>query len=382
MLVAVGTILLVSDSNTMAIAGLVLALNIPTSVPANLGTVFTARMSNSVPMLTLTFSSIAWGVAVIVIAAADGGLVAFAFAMAATRLASHLLTVFFASRLISVRRPDWQRMRRLTVVGAPLAVGGALAVAYGNVDQFLVFTLSSSEDAGFYGATTKVLESWLFIPGSLLVTLAPVFAASWPRDRGRVFRATRMAVEYLSIGSLGLLAFVLVTADPLTTALFTDEFAPAAPGLAVLAGAFVFISYGFLTDNLLIVLDLQVKLLYIALAGLVVNVGANLLLIPAYGFMGAAWTTLGTELLVELLAAVVIFRAMEIRRVSLGRLPNIVLAATLLAAALVALRQLDVALAGLCVAAAIAYPALLFGLRAVKLTEITSILPGRRTPAV
>ena len=66
----------------------------------------------------------------------------------------------------------------------------------------------------------------------------------------------------------------------------------------MLAAAFVFISFGYLNGNLLVVLGLQRRLLRISLIALVVNVCGNLILVPLMGFMGAAWMTLATEVVV------------------------------------------------------------------------------------
>jgi O-antigen/teichoic acid export membrane protein len=121
--------------------------------------------------------------------------------------------------------------------------------------------------------------------------------------------------------------------------------------------------------------------MYIAFIGLVLNVAANLLLIPRYGFMGAAWCTLGTELIVAVLAVRILLHELSIERIPFGRLPRIVAAAVAFGVLLEGCEALGFPLGAICVVAVAVYPALLFGLRALRISEVTDLLL-RRQPAM
>jgi len=100
----------------------------------------------------------------------------------------------------------------------------------------------------------------------------------------------------------------------------------------------------------------------------------------AFGFMGAAWMTLATELLVCGLSLRVILGALELPLPPSGRVGRTVLAAATLAGSLIGLRLAGAPLAVLVLAACVLYPALLFGLRALDLSDLR-VLVGRGTPA-
>ena len=102
--------------------------------------------------------------------------------------------------------------------------------------------------------------------------------------------------------------------------LFGAEFADAAPALPVLMATFVVVSVGYLTGYLIIAYGLQRQFVVIGVGALVLNVAANLALVPSYGFMAAAWITLGTEILVMSLSMALVCRAM--RRGAVGRAPG------------------------------------------------------------
>ena len=144
-----------------------------------------------------------------------------------------------------------------------------------------------------------------------------------------------------------------------------------------MAGSFVFICFGYLTGNLLLVIGLQRRLVTVGLIGLVVNVAGNLAWVPSGGFMAAAWMTLITEGIVVATTAWLVKQELGLGWPSMGRMPNIMLAALLLGLGLAGLNGLGASLAWLLVAATVAYPALLLALRAVDLSEVRDILQQR-----
>ena len=94
----------------------------------------------------------------------------------------------------------------------PVGIGGLLILAYGYIDQVLVYELAGARDAGLYGAVYKVLERMQFIPATVLVTLFPILVAARDVDPARVDRVIQSAVDFLLITALPPLAITLAGA--------------------------------------------------------------------------------------------------------------------------------------------------------------------------
>ncbi len=88
----------------------------------------------------------------------------------------------------------------------------------------------------------------------------------------------------------------------------------------MLGGAFVFICFGYLNGNLLVTLGQQSELLRISVLALVVNLIGNLILVPLVGFMGAAWMTLATEIVVFIAGLRLILATLELPLPRAGRI--------------------------------------------------------------
>jgi O-antigen/teichoic acid export membrane protein len=374
-------LLLIPHTHEMLIAGAILIVAMPFGGVGALGLLFQLRVDNRVPMLVLTLRSVLWGAAVLLIHIEGGGMIAFAVALVATNLAGTAVQTVAALKM-SERwpRPNRKHVRRLVTVAIPIGLSGLAVIAYARIDQVLVYTIAGSKEAGLYGAVYNIIDQSHFVPVSILTTLAPVLAAAWPSDPLRLRRAALQVAELLSVVSFGGLAFAIVAAEPVVRLIFGPDFSAAAPALPVLGGAFVLICYGYLNGNLLLVMGLQGRLLRISLVALAVNLIGNLILIPLVGFMGAAWMTLVTEAVVFVSTSRLISRSIQVPRPELGRLWRTALAAVILGLLLAALRLADAPLGVLVAAAVLFYPALLFGLRAIAVEDIRTVL-RRGAPA-
>ena len=257
------------------------------------------HVRNDLNMVVITFNSLVWTGSAIVLAAEDASIVAFAAAFLGATWATAALQLAFALRAGPIRlRTARPLLRPLTLAGIPVAISGLLILAYARIDQVLVYELAGAREAGLYAAVYRILEQAHFVPLAVATTFLPLVAAAHAVDIARARRMTQLVLDYLAVASLPAVGFALVAAEPLIRLLFGDAFTDAAPALPVLMGAFVVICLGYLSGNLVIVLGLQRRFLGYALLALVFNIALNLVLIPPYGFMAAAWVTLATEVLV------------------------------------------------------------------------------------
>lgn len=368
-------ILLLEESHEMLIAGLILMVAMPFGGAGALRLLFQLRVDNRVPMLVLTLRSVLWGGAVVIIAATGGGLVQLAIAMAATNSIGSIVQLIAAAKLDTpLPRPTRKHLRQLVRVGLPIGIAGVLVIAYARIDQLIVYGFAGAAEAGLYASVYNIVDQSHFVPIAIMTTLAPVLAASWPADRPRLLRAARQTNELLAVASFGGLAFAIAAAEPFVELIFGAEFASAAQALPVLGGAFVLICFGYLNGNLLLVLGLQPRFLRISLVGLIVNLAGNFALVPAVGYMGAAWMTLVTEAVVFAQTSVLVMRKLEVRRLRLGRIGRTAAAATALGLLVGGLR-IGGAPAGVLIAAAcLAYPSLLFAFRALGPDDVRTVL--------
>jgi O-antigen/teichoic acid export membrane protein len=98
---------------------------------------------------------------------------------------------------------------------------------------------------------------------------------------------------------------------PIVVLIGGEDFAVSAPALQILAFAIGLIFLGNLFGHSIIALDKQKVGAWIYFGGMIFNVVTNLIFIPKYSYLGAAGTTVFTELLVTILMLWLIYRTIN-----------------------------------------------------------------------
>jgi O-antigen/teichoic acid export membrane protein len=369
-------ILLIAPTRESQIAGALIAATVLLAAPASVTAAFQLRVRNDISMAILTLGSVLWAAGALAVSLLSGGIVAFAAVFLAVAAVTTGASVLLARRSVSIRpmssRELWRPLMR---VGFGVGAAGILVTLYVKLDQVLVFELAGAHEAGLYGAVYRILDQIQFIPISVMTTLFPLIAAAHPSDPLRVRAFFQTAGEYLTMASLPVLAFTAVAAAPIVELLFGPAFADAAPALPILMGAFVSISFGYLAGNMVVILELQKLFFGYAAVGLFVNAALNLLLIPHYGFLAAAWITLLTEVIVMSLTMRAVLHRLAMKP-TYGRLVRTLVAALAMAVPTWLARQAGAPLYVLVAVAAVSYPALLGVLGVLTPTEVRAVLRG------
>src|ERR1700694_5808412 len=179
----------------------------------------------------------------------------------------------------------------------PFALAFVITTLYFKIDVPLLLHFRGFTEVGWYGFATRPIESLLFVPVTLLNVAFPVLAVFHAESRERLLNATSRFFKTL-FGLGWPITVGTVILAPGINGLFdrSGKFEEAGIALQILGGGIflMFVSNAFIAA--LNAMDRQVLFTWAALVSLVVNIGLNLVLIPAYGYLGAAWATNLTEL--------------------------------------------------------------------------------------
>jgi O-antigen/teichoic acid export membrane protein len=180
------------------------------------------------------------------------------------------------------------------VKGLPFAATFAITTIYFKIDVPILALLRGHYETGLYTAAYKPFEALLFLPVSMLNVVFPILATSGRGPDGRLVAAVNRFYKGLfALGCpIGVGTFVL--AGPLLL-LYSSAYAQSAGALRILALGipFMFIPSAFI--GALNAIDRQLTFTWAALVSMVVNIALNLALIPPFGYVGASWATILTE---------------------------------------------------------------------------------------
>ena len=211
-----------------------------------------------------------------------------------TALAALLLALFF--RRTPGAPAAWTATRRaaaaLLATSWPLILSGVGVLLYLRVDQVMLGQLLDDRALGHFTAAVRLSEVWYFIPGALVTSVLPSLVALRQTDPARYQDRLRQLFALMTVAARAIAAPVSLAAGPLVTLLFGEAFRPAAAILVVHVWSCVFVFWGVAQGPWILAEDatrLTIERMFTAAA---LKIGLNLLLIPRFGAVGAAYASL------------------------------------------------------------------------------------------
>jgi O-antigen/teichoic acid export membrane protein len=186
----------------------------------------------------------------------------------------------------------------------PLMLNGLLNNVFFRID-IQVLQAKGSAVVGNYANAYKVIDAAGVVPSSFVLALFPQLSRRAASAEG-LLRIYALAAKLLIVVALAIAFPVALLATPLTRLAWGAAFLPdSATALRILVWFLPLSFFNGLTQYVLIALGLQAKITRAFAVAAAFNVGANLVLIPVYGYVAAAWVTIATEvvLLVPFVAA-------------------------------------------------------------------------------
>jgi len=255
--------------------------------------------------------------------------------------------------------------------GLPFALTFVLTILYFRIDQPLIAAFKGLGQAGLYAAAYKPIESLLFVPITFLSIVFPVLSVYYRERRADLLEAVSRFYKGLLLMGWPVSVGIFVLAHPLTPLLLGHGFLASEPALRVLALALgiAFVNNAFI--GALNASDRQSSFTWAAGWSVLANLALNLALIPPFGYQGASWATVVTELVLG--TAGWILTARYVGRVPVVQLSwRVLLAGVIMGAAIYPLSSLEgFKVAIPIVAGAVVYAAFVLLLRALNGEEIT-----------
>jgi O-antigen/teichoic acid export membrane protein len=162
-------------------------------------------------------------------------------------------------------------------------------------DQLLLSQLGGPQELGWYASAYKFIEQITLLATMVNGILLPALSR-----RGEAETRARLQSIYFAtlVASIGSAAVLGGAAGFIVNAAFGPGFAPAAPVLSILALAIPGVAMALVGTLYYSLAGADAQLMLRALAGLALSVVANLLLIPRYGAVGAAWAVVVSQSLI------------------------------------------------------------------------------------
>jgi len=225
-------------------------------------------------------------------------------------LITFLIALIIVLRKIKLSKIKWNNKLNIVLFrqSLPFAVLTFLMLFYYRVDSVMIERLlpQGSMHAGIYASAYRILDAFGMFSYLFSVILLPFFSRlmSKKQDVGPFLQLS--AILLLS-SAMMVSAVSLFNADLIMNWLYKEHVTESARVLQILMFTFIPVSSVYIFGTLLTAWGSMKKLNIIALSGVILNIGLNLILIPQLLERGAAWSALITQSLVAISQIVLSF---------------------------------------------------------------------------
>ncbi len=229
--------------------------------------------------------------------------------------ASNIFNFINSHRFISFHRTEKLNIRKHL---KPVLVFFGLACAatiYVHLDTVMLGMMKTDVDVGYYNAAVKIKSILVSIVTSLGVVLLPRSSYYLEKNMKKEFyEITQKALRFVLLLSSPLMVYFMIFSKEGIFFLSGKAFEGSIIPMQIIMPTLLFIGMSNITGlQILVPLGKEIVVLYSEIAGAIVDLILNLILIPKYASAGAAVGTLVAEIVVWLVQ--IIYLKNDIRRI-------------------------------------------------------------------
>jgi len=221
------------------------------------------------------------------------GIVSMVLAVLAVKTAILMVLFLVATSQVGLRRPGFSRMREYLSFGIPTIPGNISTWVIASSDRYVIAYFLGAASVGVYSAGYAIGQIPFLITGVLAFVLPPALSRLY--DEGRMDEVKThltYSLKYLMAVTIPFVFGAWVLAEPVLTLFSTAEIASEGYLVLTLVALGTLLHAASVPISRILFLVRKTKTLaamWIACA--LVNLGLNILVVPHWGILGAAYTT-------------------------------------------------------------------------------------------
>jgi len=169
-------------------------------------------------------------------------------------------------------------------------ISSGAILLYMRLDQVMIKNMISLEELGFYSVSIKIAESWYFIPMLISSVMYPLLIEAKKSNDLYMHRLKQLFFSCIMV-SLTCSVLLFIFSDFIIEILFGKLFSGSKITLSILSIGGIFVGMGYVNGKWMVIENFTKLSLIRNLLGLFINIFLNLYLIPKYGIIGAAIST-------------------------------------------------------------------------------------------
>jgi O-antigen/teichoic acid export membrane protein len=178
----------------------------------------------------------------------------------------------------------------------PFMISGVAIIAYMRIDQILIKNMLGDAELGLYAAVLPLVTLWQFIPIALISSFGPMVSRTKIESEEAYFHLVKFIFRLFSAIGWFTVLFTFLFASFTVHMLLGEKYVLGIPVLYIYAFTNIFINLGVAQTLWILNENKPMISIYKAIAGAIICIIGNIVLIPIMGIEGAALVAVISQL--------------------------------------------------------------------------------------
>lgn len=199
----------------------------------------------------------------------------------------------------SIKKWKWNAKVALALLldSWPLMFAYMSYLIYAKIDRIMIKEMLDEHNVGIYSAAYILYEAPLFISLMIAKSVYPILVQYYQDNKNKFFQLYSTLSSYMTLLSYLIVLFIFIFHEILIQITFGESFEESSKILMLLSFGMIPMFNAFLRSSYITISGNQKIILYTTLFSAMLNIVLNLLLIKAYGVIGAVYATVFTQTL-------------------------------------------------------------------------------------
>lgn len=175
-------------------------------------------------------------------------------------------------------------------------VSGALVAVYTQLDKVIMGNILSTREVGIYTAAITLSAMWVFVPQAIITSMQPIIMNYKTLNEIKYYQSIEKLYSVIILLSISFGIIIVFLDEFIISILYGNAFSGSAQILTISIWAVGFSMLGTARRIWLVCEGIQKYAIYFLGIGAFLSISLNLVLIPKFGAIGAAYTWLIVEI--------------------------------------------------------------------------------------
>lgn len=220
------------------------------------------------------------------------------YAIVSVIILIYILIMFFMHFDVPKVKPNIQKWKSLINESWPFAITSISIYLYVWLDTIILSFIQGQEAVGLYNAAYKLIMALLFIPTVFNNAVFPIMSQFYLDSKKKLQIIFEKLFKLMSLVAFPIGVGTFLLAEKIINLIYGTQFNQSIIVLQILIWSMVLIFVRSPIERLLESSNKQLTLTKIYFIGLIFNMILNIIVIPLYSYVGAAFSTVLTDILI------------------------------------------------------------------------------------